>query len=308
MADKPLDPLEKPLPPVRVNYANGILLDEEDFRAEQAYNRGRLSRALAYLHGSGTVAGLKVDKLETNKHVLRVTAGLAIDRIGRLIELDVPYCLRTDEWFKRQLQDNPDGLLQSFNQSENDAGNKAVVADLFIKFQVCESGMTPSFGLGNIEATDAFTAARLRDGVAFDLILRTMPEEFKPDPTPPTDGLPLIDRDDEDDGDVNDNDVFDSDRSLTLKEGLDALRKFKLEQAWRQTELWNAVDVSINGGPEHAAHQNGTEILLARIRIPATIDPLRYDINGDIEIDETLRVLSLSNFELLWLMNATRGD
>ena len=56
------DPLsEKVQSPDRLFFATGVLLDAEDFKAEQLYHRGRLSRALAYLHGYGTVAGLKVE-------------------------------------------------------------------------------------------------------------------------------------------------------------------------------------------------------------------------------------------------------
>ncbi len=294
MNDKSLDPLEKPLPPLRVNYANGILLDEDDFKAEQAYFRGRLGRALAYLHGFGTVAGLEVSPLGSGdkKHTLKISAGLAVDRIGRLIELDVPYCLRAEEWFKTQLKNNRDQLESSYANSDAGDGNKAVVADLFIKFQVCGKGKTPSFGVGNADATDAFTDARLRDSAALELVLRTMPEIDKPAPTAPDKGLPEID----------------PANPLSFEQGLDALRKFKLEQAWRETEIWNAVDVRIIGGREHAAHQNGTELLLARIRFPSTGNPMLYDTNGDLEIDSKLRVLSLSNFELFWLMNATRGS
>jgi len=45
----------------RVNYATGVLLNAEDFVAEQNYHRGRLARALGYLHGYGTVSGLRVE-------------------------------------------------------------------------------------------------------------------------------------------------------------------------------------------------------------------------------------------------------
>ena len=41
----------------RLYYAMGVLLDATDFDAEQAYHRGRLARALSYLHGMGTAAG-----------------------------------------------------------------------------------------------------------------------------------------------------------------------------------------------------------------------------------------------------------
>src|SRR5262245_37226124 len=88
----------------RVFYATGILLAADDFDAEQTYHRGRLARALAYLHGSGTVAGLRVGVLpalapgadpaflQGREEELRVQPGLAIDRLGRLIEIPRAAC------------------------------------------------------------------------------------------------------------------------------------------------------------------------------------------------------------------------
>ena len=78
MASDYTDPLEFLLYPDRVNYANGVLLDENDFKAEQAYVRGRLGRALSYLHGFGTVAGLNVVTLPAEPQVIRVMPGLAL--------------------------------------------------------------------------------------------------------------------------------------------------------------------------------------------------------------------------------------
>ena len=60
MSSRADDPLAGVLAPDRVFYAEGVLLSAADFEAEQAYHRGRLARALAALHGSGTVAGLRV--------------------------------------------------------------------------------------------------------------------------------------------------------------------------------------------------------------------------------------------------------
>jgi len=54
------DSLVSILNPERVNYATGVMLNADDFIAEQGYHRGRLARALGYLHGYGTVAGLRV--------------------------------------------------------------------------------------------------------------------------------------------------------------------------------------------------------------------------------------------------------
>ena len=80
--------------PDRVHYETGVLLNAEDFLAEQNYHRGRLARALGYVNGSGTVAGLKIlheaEVPATATEVGRaerilIEPGLAIDRLGRLI-------------------------------------------------------------------------------------------------------------------------------------------------------------------------------------------------------------------------------
>lgn len=277
------DPLEKLNYPDRVNYANGVLLDENDFRAEQAYNRGRLGRVLSYLHGLGTVAGLNVLTLPSEPHIIRVMPGLAVDRLGRLIELPVAYCIRAQKWFESQ---NPDSLVESYANSTEDDGPRAVVADLFIRFSTCERGMTPCFGVGNVDATDAFTAERLRDGIALDLVIRTQPEALKPRQRAPHETL--------------------SAGPLAFEEAMEALRKAKVEAGWRESDFWNAADGKINVGNEYGVGQNGTEVLLARIRFPSTDSPMRYDTNGEIGIQNDIRVLSLSTDELFWLIKVTR--
>ncbi|MCJ8500100.1 hypothetical protein [Desulfatitalea alkaliphila] len=283
MAAKTTDPLETLRYPDRVNYANGVLLDENDFRAEQAYFRGRLGRALAYLHGFGTVAGLKVEPLPTESHVLRVTPGLAVDRLGRLIELQAPYCIRAPNWFATQ---NGDALAESFANSAVNGGPRAVVADLFIGFNTCERGMTPCFGADNADATDAFTADRLRDAATLDLVLRTQPENDKPRQQAPYETL--------------------SAGPMDVATALAELRTFKIETAWRESEFWNSASGKINVGNEYTTRQNGTEVLLARLRLPAGEGPMQYDTNGALEIDNHIRVLRLSTDELFWLIQATR--
>jgi hypothetical protein len=95
------DPLEdRDLRPDRLHYATGALLDREDFLAEQLYHRGRMARALASLHGSGTVAGLRVrvEPLGEDEELLRVLPGLAVDRMGRMVEVPRSACLRLGRW------------------------------------------------------------------------------------------------------------------------------------------------------------------------------------------------------------------
>jgi len=284
MASNYTDPLENLMYPDRVNYANGVLLDEKDFRAEQAYYRGRLGRSLSYIHGFGTVAGLDVVTLSTDPHTLRVMPGLAVDRLGRLIELHVPYCVRVEKWFESQVQNK---LAESYANSQVDGSPQAVVADLFIKFNTCERGMTCCFGVGNVDATDAFTAERLRDGAELNLIIRTQTEEFKPLQKAPYEML--------------------SHGPLSFEDAMTELRMVKIQAGWRESDFWNSSDGKINVGDEYSVDQNGTEVLLARIRLPATPGPMQYDTNGVIGIQNDIRVLSLSADELFWLIKVTRG-
>jgi len=263
------DPLEGPVRPERVNYENGVLLDETDFRDEQTYFRGRLGRALAFLHGSGTVAGLRVRAHATEPHVIVVEPGLALDTVGRLIELPVPYCIRAPQWFAAQEQ-------QTLSESYANSGIDRVVVDLFIRFDVCGRGMTPYLGDGNTEATDAFTCERLLDSAALSLEIRTETADGRPRPDP-YGGLPSIDPDDPPD----------------MQEALEAIRGHKLDRAWNRKRL--------DGSGDH-------RVLLNRIALPCTADPMIYDTGGSIVFDDSIRLLSFTTTELFWLINAMRGD
>jgi hypothetical protein len=70
----------------RVNYASGMLLGVDEFRAEQNYVCNRLKRRNRLLHGAGIVAGLGVT-VEHDPHGSRITIepGLAFDPMGNEI-------------------------------------------------------------------------------------------------------------------------------------------------------------------------------------------------------------------------------
>lgn len=200
--------------PDRLFYAAGVLLDAPDLAAEQLYHRGRLARSLAYLYGSGTVSGLRVlfqsalapgdrDPLEPlnpadpadpgrlypdgREARILVQPGLAIDRLGRLIEVPGAACLRLQPWLDEQNTTQieqathpqraaADTLISSAGSSNSitvSAANSGIVADIFIRFQVCEAGgRTPAFAAGAFDATNANVPARLRDSYEINLILR----------------------------------------------------------------------------------------------------------------------------------------
>lgn len=163
----------------RTYYATGVLLDTADFVAEQAYHRGRLARALASLHGVGTAAGLFVaHDPHANAAIegeVAVEPGLALDPLGRLVELSTRSCLRVKRWYEGYA---PSALIKrpkaDFNVglASGSLPDFGVVADLFLRFRTYERGWTPALASGLYDATDAVSPARLRDGYELRLVPR----------------------------------------------------------------------------------------------------------------------------------------
>jgi len=174
-------------------YATGMLLDAQDFADEQTYHRVQLARAMAFLAGGGTLAGLRVTHQAATTGAnavpeeIRVTPGLAVDRLGRLIELPRPACLRLPRWYEAQNAiDGGDTLRRSAYAdldrflSERAIAEaalpdasvvpvRAVVADVFLRFVACPRGLTPSFAAGPFDALNAVSTSRVRD--AYELLL-----------------------------------------------------------------------------------------------------------------------------------------
>lgn len=226
--------------PDRLFYAIGVLLDAEDFEAEQRYHRGRLARALAYLHANGTVAGLEV-KWEKGTgdrgERLLVKPGLALDRVGRLIEVPRDACLRLDRWFAGETDAH---LIGAFKPSA-----QGVVADVFVRYVACERGKTPAFATGPFDALDALQPARLRDGYEVTLYPR---QEADPPPLPQG-AWPAL-------------------------SGGDAAKKVALQDAvfaaWHETDdAWDRDGPKPLG--EHVPGQDPTSVFLARLVLPATL-------------------------------------
>lgn len=164
------------LTPDRAYYALGTLLGAEDFKDEQLYHRGRLARALAYLFGAGTVAGLRasfarmpvVDPANPNDgDEITVAPGLAIDPFGRLIEVPRRACIRLDRWLRAQ---DP-ALLPAATRGS------VVTTWLFVRFRTCEKGRTPVIADGPFDATNATAPSRTADGYELRLFLDGAPDE-----------------------------------------------------------------------------------------------------------------------------------
>ncbi|MCB9765102.1 MAG: hypothetical protein H6739_35340 [Alphaproteobacteria bacterium] len=182
-------------PPERPFYAEGVNLDASDFTAEQSYHRGRLARTLAYLHGSGTAAGLEVS-YKVDKDELQVDPGLAIDPFGRLVEVPRLACINLKRWYEWNPPPEKDSgkeenwRIRRLNESWRDADGgfvRGVHAALLLRFHACPQGRTPAFAAGPYDALSATVPHRTRDSYALELRLRGTDAIPKPDnlwPTP----------------------------------------------------------------------------------------------------------------------------
>jgi hypothetical protein len=251
-------------------YATGMLLDASDFLDEQTYHRGRLARAVGFLTGGGTLAGLAVAHTpgdgDTAEEV-RVAPGLAVDRLGRLIEVGRPACLRLQRWWESTFAlDDGDTLLRAAYtdpgrfvsaRTASEAGaddrpaipTRAVVADVFVRFLACEQGLTPSFAAGPFDALDAVATSRLRDAYELLLVARDgLDDDF--DGLPPAgDDLSAIEDADE--------------RRAALQDAVLA--------AWPTGGDAGSAD-TLPPLPEHPREIDPTAQLLARVLIPVGAD------------------------------------
>lgn len=110
---------------------------------------------------------------------ITVTPGLAVDRVGRMIEVPRTVCIFLQAWIDSQTVSDLNAAVHSGN----------LLVDVFATFVPCTRGVTPSFATDDdYDATDAFTANRLLDSFVMQLILRTdatpqLPRDpYQPDP------------------------------------------------------------------------------------------------------------------------------
>jgi hypothetical protein len=115
---------------------------------------------------------------------IMVTPGLAIDRVGRLIEVPQTVCIFLQPWMTTQTVSDLTSALHSGN----------IVVDVFATFVPCTQGVTPSFATqDDYDATDAFSANRLLDSFSMQLVLRTDQNPLLPqDPWLATGAAPSV--------------------------------------------------------------------------------------------------------------------
>ncbi|MBO3701044.1 MAG: hypothetical protein J5W83_00685 [Candidatus Accumulibacter sp.] len=294
------DPLYALPEAARPHYATGMLLDAADFADEQTYHRNRLARALAFVSGAGarrlpegldaaaagaaglfaggTLAGLRVRQVPAAGEAVeevRIAPGLAVDRIGRLVELPRPVCLRLTRWFDGELArdggcglrlaalDNPSRFASARLIADGPAlPARAVVADVFVRFVTCRQALTPAFANGPFDALDAVQTSRLRDAFEVHLVLRGdgLDDDFN--------GLPQHDRDLS---------------ALAPAARRDALQDAVLD-GWPDLVGGSDAAGELPAAPGHPPGLDPTAVFLARVFVPvAAGDPPAR--SGDAIVD-----------------------
>ncbi len=265
-----------PAPPLRPSYHTGMLLDAEDFRDEQGYHRGQLARLARWLHGLGTVCGLEVKRFAAGEdshaeETLEVRPGVAIDRVGRILEVPKPWCLRLQRWFDHAVAAQPD--LAPKREADD---SRHLIADVFLRFLEAPQALRPGFPEAAVDATDAIVASRLED--AFELTLAARMVEANTDPNLPDKPFdpPPASRDD------------------------------FLKELFKRYEPPAADPSAMTPLPEHPPGFDPTSVFLARVRIrlldhPATA--LTRHASGDVAVDNAPRRIAPSAVLLFALTN-----
>ncbi len=162
----------------RVSYQPGMLLGLEATRAEQDYHRRHLNRHNYWLHGSGTVAGLRVsskgdDPGDDTTHArvqLLVSPGVGIDGLGREVSVSEPYCIDLGAWLTTQFEDSETDRWGALIRDGFAAADNTLWLKVTMRYQDHPSGLQPVLASAANASTDAVKPSRLQDGVLFELL------------------------------------------------------------------------------------------------------------------------------------------
>lgn len=171
-------------PLARVSYQPGMLLGLEATRAEQDYHRRRQTRHAYWLHGSGTVCGLRVyakGRDPGNEDApalvrLFVTGGIAVDGLGREVSLAEPHCIDLTAWLTRQHED--ESLWGALIRDGYDAAGNTLWLAVTLRYQDSASGLQPVLATEVNAGTDAVRPSRIRDCALLELVAQ------RPEDTP----------------------------------------------------------------------------------------------------------------------------
>lgn len=276
------DDLEKRPPAQRLFLSDGALLTQDHFRAEQLYHRGQAARLGLHLHGAGTIAGLDVTFAPTSGPdvEVRVGPGLALDRLGRLVELPYLSCLDLGDWIDQQANDLLDAARLTAGtrppgpdpiRDDPGTGNPIavpsdhVVADVYLSFHACARNPEPAFATANADTIDGVQPSRVLESGHLRLIVRPLGDDRVPS------GLAAS--------------------QLPGPVTIENLRDYKRLTAWSLVQPGaNPFSLPASGTlTEHITagnYQNGSEILLARLTIPLDLSGAAPAFDDTIDLHQ----------------------
>lgn len=160
----------------RVSYEPGMLLGLEATRAEQDYHRRRATRHGYWLHGAGTVAGLRVGLLaqdpgndsENVRVRLVVHPGVGVDGLGREVSVAEPYCVDLGAWLTAQHEDAT--LWGALIRDGYDAADHRLWLKVTMRYQDCASGLQPVLATEVNAGSDPVQPSRVADCVLLELL------------------------------------------------------------------------------------------------------------------------------------------
>jgi hypothetical protein len=289
------DRLETSPAPERLNLADGALLTAAHFQTEQLYHRGQVSRLALHLHGAGTVAGLDVRYAPTTgaEVEIRVAPGMALDRLGRIVEMHHESCLTVALWLAQQ-EDDPltRARVLAGLRAAGDGLPDHLIADVYLGFHACARAPEPAFATPNADTIDGVVASRVLDTGQLRLVVRPVGDDREPQSRVSA--------------------------AIPGEPSLDLVKDYKRQLGWDRTRP-RSDPFRLPAGGDLSEHivtgdvQDGSEILLARLLIPvvdgggfpvfdASIDLAQEDFVPN----QAIRPYSYSADELALLLDTIR--
>ena len=161
-------------PFVSNRYHFGMLLGVADLDTDQGYHRGKTWLHTSWLHGYGTVWGLRVE-LRPGSNELAVGSGLAVDRRGRELSVTDTLCVDLGLWFA---ENRPESLVVT----DDGDGGVAFDLELVLCSRQCLDRPVPAISEGCEGATsDTAYSRAVEQGLP---VLQPRPEPGEPDDRP----------------------------------------------------------------------------------------------------------------------------
>lgn len=271
----------------RVAFEAGMMLGLEAVRDEQQYHRRRLNRHRYWVHGYGTLAGMRVGMLPAThpdpdvatRVRLVVWPGIGIDGLGREIMVHEAYCIEFGEWLAAQ---STTALAEGF-----DAGAGTLWLAVRIRHKDCAIARQPVLARKLNLGTDAVQPSRHADSVDIELI-----PELPPQAPAGSEFAPWSCH-----GALGDDPELSIAEQATLAAASDAARP----QLALHARLLHALDDGVAPRELAGEWHEAARVLLARIAVTASDIDAVIANPARIAINNLVRPFVVSAAQLAWL-------